>query len=102
MANRTRSTSPDFKHDPPALEYQEGLSDQEVFQQAMSEVTPLPRTGGFSRARETRLGNGKSRPELIGLEDLLAEFLAREAVPYYYPPEYLEGGPQQSNPLLLR
>lgn len=93
------------KHNPPPLEMEEDLDDDELFRKAMAKVKPLrgrPKEQKNKRAKESKRRGSRAQGQVILPRDMLKRFLEEEKVESFYKAGYVEGGPQEWNQLLLK
>ncbi|MDA2933494.1 Smr/MutS family endonuclease [Acidobacteria bacterium AH-259-D05] len=91
------------KHYPPSLEVEEDLDDDELFQRAMARVKPL---GGkakpVGRKRSQKSERQQESEDIVLPWELLETFLEEGTLPGLDDPEYIQGGPHERNPLLVK
>lgn len=99
------------KHNPPELEMEEDLDDDELFRKAMAKVEPLNGKAKeqtlrveqeSQRGEESRRRKLRTEGQVVLPRDMLKRFLEEEKVESFYKAGYVEGGPQEWNQLLLK
>ncbi|MGH9338242.1 MAG: Smr/MutS family protein [Acidobacteriota bacterium] len=91
------------KFDPPPLDLDEELTDDELLQKAMAEVKPLQgKIRKNNKAREKRDGHRTRQGTRLGPRGLLEQFMTGDGpLEWSYVNDYIQG-PHQPHPLLLK
>ena len=93
------------KHYPPDLEFDDGLDDEQLFEEAMSEVRPLDsrvELWSGKEGLEPRRAGAAQDKEIVSPRDILRQFLEKEGVEGCHRAGYVEGSSHQSSEFLLR